>query len=162
MQKPMQKPTAPQSIGFLDRAALRYPLRAHILALLAVIAITAIVALAFAVLIFVRPARAAESKTPARQAEHSLAGNVTHGKKLFTSYGCYECHGRAAQGGVGPRLGPDPLPLSFIKSYVRHPSGSMPPYTAKTVSDQDLADIYAYLKTLPEPPKAKDIPLLNE
>jgi cytochrome c1 len=38
----------------------------------------------------------------------------------------------------------------------------MPPYTEKTVSDQELADIYAYLKSLPEPPKAKDIPLLNE
>jgi mono/diheme cytochrome c family protein len=158
----MQKPTAPQSVGFLERAAQRYPLRTHMLVLLAVIAIVAIIALAFAVLIFVRPARAAEPKVPARQAQHSSAGNAAHGKKLFTSYGCYECHGRAAQGGVGPRLGPEPLPLSFIKSYVRHPSGSMPPYTAKTVSDQDLADIYAFLKTLPESPKAKDIPLLNE
>jgi hypothetical protein len=27
---------------------------------------------------------------------------------------------------------------------------------------RDLADIYAYLKALPEPPNAKDIPILNE
>jgi hypothetical protein len=37
----------------------------------------------------------------------------------------------------------------------------MPPYTAKVASDQDLADIYAYLKSFPTPPPAKDIPLLN-
>jgi cytochrome c1 len=38
----------------------------------------------------------------------------------------------------------------------------MPPYTEKVVTDQELADIYAFLKSLPEPSKAKDIPLLNE
>jgi cytochrome c1 len=29
-------------------------------------------------------------------------------------------------------------------------------------SDQDLRDIYAFLSSLPEPPKLKDIPLLNQ
>jgi hypothetical protein len=38
----------------------------------------------------------------------------------------------------------------------------MPPYTAKIVSDQDLADIYAYLKTFPPPEPASKIPLLNQ
>jgi hypothetical protein len=38
----------------------------------------------------------------------------------------------------------------------------MPPYTSKVVSDQDAADIYAYLKSIPMPPKGKDIPLLNK
>jgi mono/diheme cytochrome c family protein len=156
--------TMPPSIGFLERAALRHPMRAHILALLALIVITAIVAIAFAMLIFVRPSSAAEHKQPAiaKQAENASAVDTKRGRKLFASDGCYECHGRAAQGGIGPRLGPDPLPLAFIEKYVRHPTGQMPPYTAKTVSDQDLADIYAFLKSLPESPKAKDIPLLDE
>lgn len=160
----MRKSTMPPSIGFLERAALRHPMRAHILALLLLIVIAAIVATAFAVLIFVRPSSAAEPKKPpmAKQTESSSTASVERGKKLFTSDGCYECHGRAAQGGIGPRLGPDPLPLSFINKYVRHPSGQMPPYTAKTVSDQNLADIYAFLKSLPESPKAKDITLLDE
>lgn len=90
------------------------------------------------------------------------AGNTEAGKKLFTSYGCYECHGRAAHGGVGPRLGPDALPFAAFVQYVRHPAATMPPYTAKVVSDQDLADIYAFLKTLSPPPQAKNIPLLNQ
>ncbi len=158
----MSKPSELESLGVLDRAALKYPVRSRILALAAIIALVALIAGAFAILIFVRPAGAAQSAATDKKSEHANAGNAEQGKRLFTSDGCYECHGRAAQGGVGPRLGPDPLPLAFIEKYVRRPTGSMPPYTEKTVSDQDLADIYAYLKSLPESPKRKDIPLLNE
>ena len=46
--------------------------------------------------------------------------------------------------------------------YVRHPSGAMPPYTAKVASDQDLADIRAFLATMPDPPPLKSIPILNQ
>jgi hypothetical protein len=38
----------------------------------------------------------------------------------------------------------------------------MPPYTSKVASDADLTDIRAYLATVPAPPAAKDIPLLNQ
>jgi len=39
----------------------------------------------------------------------------------------------------------------------------MPSYSAKAVPDADMADIYAYLKTLPDSaPSAKSIPLLNQ
>ena len=37
----------------------------------------------------------------------------------------------------------------------------MPPFRAKVMSDQELADVYAYIKTFPEPKAAKFIPLLN-
>jgi len=36
----------------------------------------------------------------------------------------------------------------------------MPPYTAKVVSDQELADIYAFLVTIAPPPAANTIPIL--
>ena len=62
---------------------------------------------------------------------------------------------------TGPRLGPDPVPFEVFTSYVRKPTGEMPPYTAKVVSDQELADIYAFLQTRPRPPAAKTIPLLK-
>jgi len=93
--------------------------------------------------------------------ETAPVGNTETGKKLYVNYGCYECHGRAAHGGTGPRLGPDALPFAIFLQYVRHPGGTMPPYTAKVASDQDLADIYAFLKSLPEPPRSKDLPLLK-
>jgi cytochrome c1 len=38
----------------------------------------------------------------------------------------------------------------------------MPPYRAKVMSDQELADVYAYIKSLPEPALPKDIPQLRE
>jgi mono/diheme cytochrome c family protein len=45
---------------------------------------------------------------------------------------------------------------------VRKPTGNMPPYSAKVMPDQELADIYAYLKSIPPSPAAKDIPLLSQ
>ena len=90
-------------------------------------------------------------------------GDADKGKKLYTTYGCYECHGREAQGGsAGARLAPRPIPLSVLLMYVRHPAGQMPPYTSKVVSDAELTDIYAFLKSIKPPPAAKSIPLLNQ
>jgi len=37
----------------------------------------------------------------------------------------------------------------------------MPPYTAKVMSDKEVADIYAFLLTIPAPPAVSGIPLLN-
>lgn len=94
---------------------------------------------------------------------NQASGNAENGKKLFNDDGCYECHGHAAEGGsAGPRIGnPPPVSLQGLIDYVCHPSGQMPPFTSKVISDQELTDIYAFLKSLPKPQPAKDIPLLN-
>jgi len=90
--------------------------------------------------------------------------SAQNGRRLFNRFGCYQCHQKEAQGAAatGPRLGPHPIPYANFSKYVRQPSGQMPPYTAKVVKDSELADIYAFLQSLPEPPVAKDIPLLNQ
>ncbi len=89
-------------------------------------------------------------------------GNMPNGKKIYESHGCYQCHGRQGQGGsAGSRLGPQPIPFSTFVQYVRSPTGQMPPYTSKLVSDAELADMYAFLESLPQPPPAKSLPLLN-
>ncbi|MBS1828161.1 MAG: cytochrome c [Acidobacteria bacterium] len=97
------------------------------------------------------------------------AGNAENGKQLYVKVGCYQCHGRQGQGGAsapfgsyGPRLAPPKVPVAAIRAYVRHPSGGMPPYAAKVLSDAQIDDIYAFLKTIPSPPAVKDIPLLNQ
>lgn len=89
------------------------------------------------------------------------AGNAENGKRIFTKYGCYQCHGYEGQGSsmTGPRIGPDPVPFDVFAPYIRKPLGEMPPYTAKVVSDQELADIYAFLQARPHPPDIKTIPL---
>ena len=38
----------------------------------------------------------------------------------------------------------------------------MPPYGEAIVPEQDIADIYAFLQSVPEPRKAADIPLLQK
>jgi mono/diheme cytochrome c family protein len=103
------------------------------------------------------------------QSAPAKAGNAVNGKKLFTADGCYLCHGREGQGGsaapigsYGPRLAPPKLSAEAIRLYVRHPSGGMPPFNAKVLSDADIDDIYAFLKTIPAPLPVKDIPLLNQ
>jgi len=104
-----------------------------------------------------------QSLAPKSASAEELKGNAENGKKLFAAYGCYQCHGRQGAGAAtGPRIGPPAITLAAVLRYVRAPTGQMPPYTAKVVSDQDLADIYAFLKSFPAPPAAKDIPLLNQ
>lgn len=109
----------------------------------------------------VSAALAASAQAPEPPANAAPAGNADAGKKLFDSVGCYQCHGREAQGSsaTGPRLGPRPIAFAAFSRYVRQPTGQMPPYTAKVVSDSDLANIYAFVRARPEP--AKGIPLLR-
>lgn len=97
------------------------------------------------------------------KASAAPSGNADSGKQLFVKDGCYECHGREGQGSnmSGPRIAPDPIPFDSLVNYVRKPKGEMPPYTAKVVSDKDLADIYAYLQSRKEPPTARAMPLLK-
>jgi ubiquinol-cytochrome c reductase cytochrome c subunit len=105
---------------------------------------------------------AASAHTPAPpQQTAAPAGNAVEGKKLYVSYGCYQCHGYEAQGSsaTGPRLGPRPIAFTAFSRYVRQPTGQMPPYTSKVVSDADLANIYAFVQSRPAP--ATNVPLLK-
>jgi mono/diheme cytochrome c family protein len=96
----------------------------------------------------------------------SNPGNAANGKRLFLRNGCYECHGTvghgAGQNPVAPKLAPKPIALTALIAYIRKPAGSMPPYTSKVMSDGDIADVWAYLASIPAPPPVKSIPLLNE
>jgi mono/diheme cytochrome c family protein len=105
----------------------------------------------------------AQSENTSSKVSETQSARAENGKKLFAKFGCYECHGREAQGGGlnGPRLAPDPFPLPFVLSYVRHPLAEMPPYTEKVLSDRELADIYAFLQSRPQPPSTKSIPILK-
>ncbi len=100
------------------------------------------------------------AQAPAAQ---TPAGNARDGQALYMKIGCYQCHGGQGQGGAaGPRLGPAPmLAYRAFATYVRAPRAEMPPYTLKVVSEQQMADIYAFLTARPRPPAVQSIPLLN-
>jgi mono/diheme cytochrome c family protein len=117
----------------------------------------ALAAIAGAALAQERPAEQTRTPTPP-------AGNVESGKRLYVRAGCVLCHnGEGQGGGPGPRLAPNPNMLAFVVfvQRTRDPINSMPPYTSKVLSDQQLADIYAFLQTVPKPPDVSTIPLLQ-
>ena len=92
------------------------------------------------------------------------AGSAERGAATFNKYMCYTCHGILGQGadrGTGPKLTQPPLPYPAFALQVRTPRLDMPAYRKEFVSDQDLADIYAYLSSVKPSPAAKDIPLLK-
>jgi ubiquinol-cytochrome c reductase cytochrome c subunit len=92
----------------------------------------------------------------------ALAASAEKGKSLFVTYGCFQCHGTIGQGGnAGPKLAPSPMPYEALKNFVRTTNRQMPPYREAVLPDNDLADIYAYLESVPASPDYKTIPILN-
>lgn len=88
-------------------------------------------------------------------------GRVNRGAELFERVGCYSCHSNQGQGIMhGPRIGPNPIRWGRFVWYVRHPAGQMPPYSAVVLTDQDLSDIYTFLRRRPQPQPVESIPLL--
>jgi mono/diheme cytochrome c family protein len=116
---------------------------------------------------------AAQAPAPpaAGQATAAPAGNAENGKKLFMNRACFQCHNTEAYGDGsttgrgtdrrGPRLAPRPIAYQLFYKLVRHPADQMPPYTEKVMTDQEIADIYAFLLTIPPPPPVSSIPILN-
>jgi len=93
----------------------------------------------------------------------TAGGDPAAGKRVFFADGCFYCHGTTGAGGgiAGPRLAPNPLPLEGVKAKVRTQSGRMPVYSPAVLKDSEIADIVAYLQSIPKGKDAKDIPLLN-
>jgi mono/diheme cytochrome c family protein len=90
---------------------------------------------------------------PAPAAATEPARTLENGKKLYEKYGCSDCHGLLGQGAPtsGPRIAPNPLALAGFIRAVRAPRLQMPPYSAKVMPDQELADVRAYLSSVPKP-----------
>ena len=89
------------------------------------------------------------------------APSAENGKRLFMTYYCYACHGTEGHGGAGPRLVVSASADALVR-YVRKPTGGgMPAYTSRSISDRELRDIHAYLRSIPSSPPAKTISLLN-
>ena len=93
----------------------------------------------------------------------ALAASADKGKAAYMTFGCWGCHGTVGQGGItGPKLAPEPMAAEAFTAYVRTSNRAMPPYREAVLSNEDLADIYAYLESIPKPADYKSIPLLNQ
>lgn len=96
-------------------------------------------------------------------AQEPPKGDAAHGKQLYIATGCFECHGRAGQGGAfntpAPRLAQTQLPFEGFEGQLRNPTNDMPAYSEQAMPQKDVADIYAFVRALPGP--RKDITLMN-
>src|SRR5579862_5752533 len=96
-------------------------------------------------------------------AQNPATGDVANGKRLFEVKACYECHGWRGQGGLaGARLAQTKLNFQGFRNILRNPPPSnMPPYRAAVLTDQEVADLFAYIQSIPAPEAAEKIPLLK-
>jgi len=93
---------------------------------------------------------------------NAVAASAEKGKAAFLQHGCWQCHGYQGQGGIaGAKLAPNPIPFDTLSNFVRTTNRAMPPFRKEILSDDDLADIYAYLQSIPKEPDPSSIPLLN-
>jgi mono/diheme cytochrome c family protein len=93
----------------------------------------------------------------------AIAGDAAKGKIAYVKNGCYQCHNFMGQGGqAGAKLAPKPMPYEALVNFVRTTNRQMPPYSEQILSNEDLADIYAFLESIPAGPDPKSIPLLNQ
>jgi mono/diheme cytochrome c family protein len=115
-------------------------------------------------LVVVAPARQVLAQSGGGGQQAAPKGDAKAGQQLYMSIGCWECHGSQAQGGAvtGPRLAHTALPFGAMLQQLRVPQNAMPPYEPASVSDEDVANIYAWLESLPAPQSAANIPLLNQ
>jgi len=88
------------------------------------------------------------------------SGNAAQGKDLYARYSCYACHGYDGHGGAGARLVPMRMNQPGFTAYLRNPR-QMPPYTDKVLTEAQAADLWAFIKAMPESPAADRIPLLS-
>ena len=92
-------------------------------------------------------------------------GDVERGRKVYQDKWCHSCHGTVGQGGdrgAGPKIAPNPFPWEAFAHQTRRPRSSMPRYPVEVLSEQEMADIYAYISSIKPGPSAKDIPALKD
>jgi mono/diheme cytochrome c family protein len=102
------------------------------------------------------------------------AGNTARGRELYSKQGCYGCHGFNGETGARDLVATNsPLiaDLATFRMFLRLrgdvapllPSVRMPNYPASSLSDKDVADLYAYIRSfkLNAPPVAS-VPTLQK
>jgi len=102
----------------------------------------------------------------AAQAQDAPPGDAANGKRVYLATGCFTCHGRAGQGGAfngpAPHLAKTEMPYEGFKMQTRNPVKDMPAYSEAVMSDQEIADIYAFVQSLPGRREVKDITILRD
>jgi len=99
---------------------------------------------------------------PSQSADAQRTGDAANGKKVFERLGCFACHGAAGEGTPAkgketapPKIAGTHLTLQEFARTLREGKGEMPSFDATQVSDAELSDVYAFLKTLTSQQKSE-------
>lgn len=100
--------------------------------------------------------------TLSAQQGQAVVGDAARGKPLFAdTFNCYACHGFDAQSGERRLVPLNYTQEGFITFVQSSPLPNMPAFP--DASAQQLADIYAYIRTIPaDAPAVADVPLLHD
>lgn len=95
-------------------------------------------------------------QAPSGPVEGALSPGAQAGKTIFETY-CNACHPNGAAG-IGPRLYGTDFSKRFgqdsvLAQFLRAGKGSMPGFASSQISDDQLANLIAYIRALKEPTK---------
>ena len=98
----------------------------------------------------------------AQQSGQAVVGDAARGRPLFSyTFNCYACHGFDAQSGERRLVPMNYTQEGFITFVQNSPLPNMPAFP--DASPQQLADIYAYIRTIPaDAPAVGEVPLLRD
>ncbi len=112
---------------------------------------------------------------PAFRGAHAQGapGDAAHGKELFYKHGCYQCHGFNGETGARDLVGTNSPIIADLATFTMFlrlradqapllPSTRMPNFPVEAVSDAEVRDIYAYVRTFKlDAPAIADVPTLR-
>ncbi|SHO51064.1 c-type cytochrome [Desulfopila aestuarii] len=82
---------------------------------------------------------------------NSPKGDAAEGLRWYNMHNCSACHGPNGNDGRAAKISAIDMSFGAFVGILRDPySPSMPRFTEKKISEKDAADIYAWLKSMPE------------
>ena len=109
----------------------------------------------------------------ANAADAPASGDAARGKQLFHAHGCYGCHGFNGETGARDLVATNSPLIADLATFALFlrlrgdqapllPSSRMPNYPASALSDADVRDVFAYVRTFKaDAPAVKDVPTLK-
>ncbi len=98
--------------------------------------------------------------------QSAAAGDAAKGKQAYLNVECHTCHGRVGEGGnfmyPAPPLAGLDMPAQALQAFLRAAPNDMPSYAPTILTNDDIANIDAFLHSLPGRRDPKDFPLLNQ
>ena len=71
---------------------------------------------------------------------------IAQGEVVFNTF-CHQCH-PGGEAGLGPSFNDKPLPGFLMRFQIRNGLGVMPAFKEQVISDDELDNLIAYIKTL--------------